>query len=89
MTFLRNNNGSFVHSNYFYCNLMNTIIIMTRIAQSERNISPIASVEGVAIEKRTSVILNEFDAILNILENLHSSLKTGYPPVIQCRHVRF
>ena len=36
-------------------------------AQSEHNVSPIATVEGVANYNGTSVTSNEFDAILNIL----------------------
>ena len=41
----------------------------TRIAQSEHNVSPIATVEGMANENETSMTSNEIVAILNILEH--------------------
>ena len=49
--------------------------IKTRIAQSEHNVSPIATGERVANQNGTSVTSKEFD-ILNILKGLHSSLNS-------------
>ena len=56
--------------------LINITVKLTRIAQSEHNVSPFATVEGVANKNGTSVTSNEFDAILNILEGLYSSINT-------------
>ena len=60
---------------------MVAIMPITRIAQSEHNVSPFA--EGVSRGwqiRMEHVTSNEFDAILNILEGLYSSINTIADP---------
>ena len=54
---------------------------LTRIAQSEHNLSPYCnSRRGGKLEWNISVTSKEFDAILNISEGLHSSINTTASP---------